>query len=408
MINESIVLNHSQTPQTFLAYNLFHSLAESLPDQTVIEVSSYAFDFEDFAKEGFCQLSQNTGFRNQVEMKWCRRGSYDNLLTGLWDVQWQGQSFQIVQVYLEGSCGGTEFHWIIAQDPQVARDFFEAVCRWNDNSDGVIQVFSQGYWHRSRELYASIQSASMDALILPEEQKQGIISDFERFLKSRDRYEKYGATWKRGVIFIGPPGNGKTQFIRALIKHLGVACFYVKSFETGDKMDSTGIQAVYDTVRRTNPAILVLEDLDSLICDENRSYFLNELDGLEENHGLITIATTNYPEKLDPAILDRPSRFDQKWFFGLPDLASRQVYFELWNAKLPEEVRLNDQEVAQLASLTEEFSFAYLKELCLGGILKWVQEGESTSLVEELKNYKSLLKRQNEHSESQANEQARE
>ena len=66
---------------------------------------------------------------------------------------------------------------------------------------------------------------------------------------------------------------------------------------------------------------MVLEDLDSLINDGNRSFFLNQLDGLENNDGLLVIGTTNHYDRLDPAITKRPSRFDRKLFvysYNLP------------------------------------------------------------------------------------------
>lgn len=66
--------------------------------------------------------------------------------------------------------------------------------------------------------------------------------------------------------------------------------------------------------RAEAPCVLILEDLDSLINDNNRSFFLNQLDGLENNDGLLVIGTTNHFERLDPAITKRPSRFDRKLF----------------------------------------------------------------------------------------------
>ena len=69
---------------------------------------------------------------------------------------------------------------------------------------------------------------------------------------------------------------------------------------------------VFDKAREMAPCLLVLEDLDSLINDRNRSFFLNQLDGIEGNDGLLVLTTTNHPERLDPALSDRPSRFDRK------------------------------------------------------------------------------------------------
>ena len=96
---------------------------------------------------------------------------------------------------------------------------------------------------------------------------------------------------------------------------------------------------MFAQARETVPCILVLEDLDSLITEHNRSFFLNELDGFAANTGVVTIASTNYPERLDAAILARPSRFDRKYHFGLPGAAERLAYMELWRAGLDDAMR---------------------------------------------------------------------
>jgi SpoVK/Ycf46/Vps4 family AAA+-type ATPase len=69
---------------------------------------------------------------------------------------------------------------------------------------------------------------------------------------------------------------------------------------------------VFEQARRVSPACLILEDLDSLINDRNRSYFLNQLDGMDSNNGLLIIGTTNHFDRLDPGLSSRPSRFDRK------------------------------------------------------------------------------------------------
>lgn len=80
----------------------------------------------------------------------------------------------------------------------------------------------------------------------------------------------------------------------------------------GWKGEEGAMADVFDQARTTAPSCLVLEDLDSLINDRNRSFFLNQLDGLEGNHGLLIIGTTNHFDRLDPGLSSRPSRFDRK------------------------------------------------------------------------------------------------
>lgn len=116
---------------------------------------------------------------------------------------------------------------------------------------------------------------------------------------------------------------------------------YVKSFKSEYDTDSENIRKVFKQARQSAPCLLVLEDLDSLLTDENRSFFLNELDGFAANEGIVTIASTNHPERLDPAIRDRPSRFDRKYHFDLPDNLVRQAYIALWNEQLKTAMRLS-------------------------------------------------------------------
>jgi transitional endoplasmic reticulum ATPase len=70
--------------------------------------------------------------------------------------------------------------------------------------------------------------------------------------------------------------------------------------------------AVFSKARELSPCVMILEDLDSLINNQNRSFFLNQLDGLEGNDGLLIIGTTNHFDPLDPGLSTRPSRFDRK------------------------------------------------------------------------------------------------
>lgn len=145
----------------------------------------------------------------------------------------------------------------------------------------------------------------------------------------------------------------------------------MQSFKSHYGTEQQNIETVFRRARHTTPCILVLEDLDSLLNDENRSFFLNELDGFEENEGILTIATTNFPERLDPSIIERPSRFDRKYTFELPAIEERRRYLQMWNTGLEEALRIEDELIEKIAGLTNGYSFAYLKELCISAFLKW-------------------------------------
>jgi SpoVK/Ycf46/Vps4 family AAA+-type ATPase len=226
---------------------------------------------------------------------------------------------------------------------------------------------------KDERLLASIRDATFDNLIMTEAQKHDVATDAERFFVSRERYARYKIPWKRGVLFAGPPGNGKTHAVKAIVNRSTVPCLYVRSFDLpGHPFPGAGIAMVFERARLIAPCIIVLEDLDSLVRDDNRAYFLNELDGFERNDGILVLATTNHPERIDAAIVDRPSRFDRKYAFGLPAEDQRRAYAEQWNAGLDPDLRLTAEDVASLAERTDGFSYAYLKELFVSSLMRWV------------------------------------
>jgi AAA+ superfamily predicted ATPase len=151
---------------------------------------------------------------------------------------------------------------------------------------------------------------------------------------------------------------------------------------------------VFTRARMTTPCVLVLEDLDSMIDESNRAFFLNELDGFHSNTGLVVLATTNHPEKLDSSILDRPSRFDRKYYFRLPADAERRAYIARWNGELQPEMRLTEKGMGRVVKETHDFSFAYLKELFVTSMVQWISSSGILSMDEVLLAQTNLLRSQ--------------
>lgn len=328
---------------------------------------------------------------------------YDYLITSyekaVFRVFWREHVLHVVQASWETSCGSQTRYWLIAETREVAEAFLLEVARRTNAPGESILVFHDGYWQRSHELYLATQSASFDDLVLAGSLKETLRGDFHQFLSARSRYESLGVPWRRGSLLIGPPGNGKTHCVRALVKELGIPCLYVRSLHHQYYTSEHLLQTVFDRARQLRPCILILEDLDSLINAENQSFFLNQLDGFDRNIGLLVIATTNHPEKIDRAIVDRPSRFDRKYHFSLPGVDERQAYLRHWQGRLMEETRWTEESLTALASRTEGFSFAYLKELVIGGLLQWmnseqrdfalVLDQKVTELAEQMKTNRS-------------------
>lgn len=107
------------------------------------------------------------------------------------------------------------------------------------------------------------------------------------------------------------------------------------------------------------------------MTDKTRSYFLNEVGGLDSNNGMLMIGSTNHLGRLDPAILKRPSRFDRKYEFSLPGELEWEAYCRFWRGKLDGNnmVEFGEELCPVIAGMTEGFSFAYLKELFVSALL---------------------------------------
>ncbi len=360
-----------------IAYFVSRELSQLHSDKVIVEASFYIFDLVGYAKAELCSMVLETTVFNKSRIEWETWGGEfkEEPENGYFNVLWQGHLLDVVFLTFTSEGSRDRHYWIVANDRQIAENFLRAVCLWSAEVRGEILVFDGGYWNKDADLLAAIQTASFDNLILAADQKREIQQDFEKFFASREIYERYKIPWKRGVLFIGPPGNGKTHTVKALINQTKQPCLYVKSFKGCWGTDHDRIREVFARSRKTTPSILVLEDLDSLIDNDNRAFFLNELDGFAANTGVVVLATTNHPEKLDPAILDRPSRFDRKYFFALPASRERQAYFVSWNKTLEARLRLSEEVVPKLVKETEGFSFAYMKELFLSSMMQWIAEG---------------------------------
>jgi len=142
------------------------------------------------------------------------------------------------------------------------------------------------------------------------------------------------------------------------------------------------IRSIFLKARQVAPCLLIFEDLDSLVTDSVRSYFLNEVDGLESNDGILMVGSTNHLDRLDPGIVKRPSRFDRKYLFPLPVLAERVQYCEFWRNKLRsnKDIEFPKQLSRAIARITDKFSFAYMKEAFLATLLK-LKVGSETVVV---------------------------
>ena len=220
-------------------------------------------------------------------------------------------------------------------------------------------------------------AGGLDDLVLSEEIRRRLATEVVGFFSpgAATLYGKVGVPYRRGVLMYGPPGNGKTSIIRSLSGMLpDVAGLVLRS---GRGIDEDDFTAVVKRWVESAPAILVIEDLNWMIPERvSVSAFLNQLDGLATPRGaagLLMIASTNHPETLDPAINDRPGRFDVMLEVPSPDGALRREFFRRATEALGD---VPDEPVlAKLVTATSGLSFAHLREVVQAAGLAAVRDG---------------------------------
>ncbi|TQS32254.1 hypothetical protein Golomagni_07437, partial [Golovinomyces magnicellulatus] len=219
--------------------------------------------------------------------------------------------------------------------------------------------------------------------------KKTIIDDHLSFFKSEETYKNLQVPWKRGLIFYGPPGNGKTISVKAMMNMLykqktQVQTLYVRSLRSFFGPEDS-INNIFRQARAYAPCYLVFEDLDTIVSDEVRSYFLNEVDGLKSNDGIFMIGSTNHLDRLDPGISKRPSRFDRKYLFADPNLDERVAYAKFWQHKLEnsKDIDFPDRLCKAIAKITDGFSFAYMQEAFVASLLAIAGRERSNDLADE-------------------------
>jgi len=195
------------------------------------------------------------------------------------------------------------------------------------------------------------------------------------FLKQPDRFTSIGARIPRGVLLVGPPGTGKTLLARAVAGEAGVEFFSISASEFVELFVGVGASRVRDLFRQAKqkaPCIVFIDEIDAVgrqrgagigggndEREQTLNQLLTEMDGFEDNSGVILLAASNRPDVLDTALL-RPGRFDRRVLVDLPDRPGREAILNVHARTRP---MAPDVNLAAWARRTPGFSGADLANL---------------------------------------------
>ncbi len=211
---------------------------------------------------------------------------------------------------------------VLGRRQSVARGLIEEIVKFGSKPSESIKIYSSrfGYW-QSRGVGSP---RKLDSVVLPRGQSEMILKDAIKFMNSADWYRSVGIPWHRGYLLSGKAGAGKTSLVSAIAGELKMDLYLLNI--SGSNMDDERLVGLMADVRPGT--IVLMEDVDCTFPDRDTSKeakgvtlsgLLNCLDGIQSREGCLIFMTSNYADKLDPALV-RPGRVDVKLEFGYATL----------------------------------------------------------------------------------------
>ena len=229
---------------------------------------------------------------------------------------------------------------------------------------GGKNAMSFGMGKSSAKIYVKSSEGIRFRDVAGEDEAKENLSEIVEYLHNPARYKEIGASMPKGILLVGPPGTGKTMLAKAVAGEANVPFFSMSGSEFVEMFVGMGASKVRDLFQQAKekaPCIVFIDEIDAIgkkrdgqiggndEREQTLNQLLTEMDGFEDNTGVIILAATNRPESLDPALL-RPGRFDRRVPVELPDLKGREDILKVHAKKIKVGDHVDYNKVARMAS----------------------------------------------------------
>ena len=219
-----------------------------------------------------------------------------------------------------------------------------------------------------------------------EDEAKESLAEIVDYLHNPQKYTDVGASMPKGVLLVGPPGTGKTMLAKAVAGEADVPFFSISGSEFVEMfvgMGASKVRDLFSQAKEKAPCIVFIDEIDAIgkkrdtqmggndEREQTLNQLLTEMDGFDENNGVIILAATNRPESLDPA-LTRPGRFDRRVPVELPDLKGREEILRVHTRKIKV---AEDVDFGQIARMASGASGAELANIVNEAALRAVRDG---------------------------------